>query len=173
MISSFTITAAQANWEEVPSFNLVIEVLLISSSRSRGFSYVGGCRFNLVIEVLLISSHKRLCRRAENCQRFNLVIEVLLISSHNLAVLQILMCQFQSRNRGSFDFKSPRRSVVCRHDRQSWFQSRNRGSFDFKSSGNGRMRQPNRTFQSRNRGSFDFKCRCADVAITADKVSIS
>ena len=64
-------------------------------------------RFNLVIEVLLISSA---CPNDEidSCRSsFNLVIEVLLISS--LSISMTPPCEksnaFQSRNRGSFDFK--------------------------------------------------------------------
>ena len=63
---------------------------------------------------------------------FNLVIEVLLISSRE-AFLDIEVTDakalFQSRNRGSFDFKP-----INIEDAyfQFQFQSRNRGSFDFK-----------------------------------------
>ena len=61
---------------------------------------------------------------------------------------------FQSRNRGSFDFKHIVIKIKLSNDCP--FQSRNRGSFDFKLSysldqGLSKM------FQSRNRGSFDFK----------------
>ena len=43
---------------------------------------------------------------------------------------------------------------ICLHD--VMFQSRNRGSFDFKSDPN--VKTPVfKLFQSRNRGSFDFK----------------
>ena len=73
----------------IKRFNLVIEVLLISSQNTstanRGsFDFkcdrlLNGC-FNLVIEVLLISSisHQYPCQLTTPC--FNLVIEVLLIS---------------------------------------------------------------------------------------------
>ena len=37
------------------------------------------------------------------------------------------------------------------------FQSRNRGSFDFKHSDSPHATNPSAPFQSRNRGSFDFK----------------
>ena len=63
---------------------------------------------------------------------FNLVIEVLLISSLNLSVTVITPKEFQSRNRGSFDFKEGVTfNNACLQD---MFQSRNRGSFDFKNS---------------------------------------
>ena len=42
------------------------------------------------------------------------------------------MVKFQSRNRGSFDFKESDRDTVALNNRHK-FQSRNRGSFDFKS----------------------------------------
>ena len=87
---------------------------------------------------------------------------------------------FQSRNRGSFDFKT---FASCWNaaSHPYLFQSRNRGSFDFKGSfwefiqGTQRyfnlvievllissdeahaMKNDKSTFQSRNRGSFDFK----------------
>ena len=86
---------------------------------------------------------------------------------------------FQSRNRGSFDFKSaptvrlpktPKRFnlvieillisratlTLSTTDTDIRFQSRNRGSFDFKSTKFGIQLQEIE-FQSRNRGSFDFK----------------
>ena len=104
-------------------FNLVIEVLLISSAMSlyevadiavktRRYS----C-FNLVIEVLLISrlDTVSICNQVflfiqllKPLVSFNLVIEVLLISSllRNLTDGSVLTTyMFQSRNRGSFDFK--------------------------------------------------------------------
>ena len=88
---------------------------------------------------------------------------------------------FQSRNRGSFDFKSRKRANFQTVKAHSQFQSRNRGSFDFKprgrinktvslssfnlvievlliSSGMPNMLTIITWFQSRNRGSFDFKC---------------
>ena len=63
--------------------------------------------FNLVIEVLLVSSIFHRVRRRLYGQRFNLVIEVLLVSSslnidNDAATRSVL---FQSRNRGSFGFK--------------------------------------------------------------------
>ncbi len=114
-------------------FNLVIEVLLISSwtnpsnafprgtpmfqSRNRGsfdfkFKFRQAnllllYRFNLVIEVLLIS---RVPPRGFSMPAakagFNLVIEVLLISrpGHSRWITYSSY-SFQSRNRGSFDFK--------------------------------------------------------------------
>ena len=63
---------------------------------------------------------------------------------------------FQSRNRGSFDFKV---RCVLTMPRQFKFQSRNRGSFDFKEMMPRWKQSPSSTFQSRNRGSFDFKRR--------------
>ena len=63
--------------------------------------------------------------------------------------------EFQSRNRGSFDFKLAE-ACGC-HPSELLFQSRNRGSFDFKG-GSQTMTYPfPYKFQSRNRGSFDFK----------------
>ncbi len=63
---------------------------------------------------------------------------------------------FQSRNRGSFDFKP---SMTCRICGGAWmaFQSRNRGSFDFKQPFSKKCTCGATMFQSRNRGSFDFK----------------
>ena len=85
-------------------FNLVIEVLLIS--REKRVICYGSCtyRFNLVIEVLLISRAK-LEIALDTLLGFNLVIEVLLISRCARNSTQSLSNTFQSRNRGSFDFK--------------------------------------------------------------------
>ena len=62
--------------------------------------------FNLVIEMLLISSDQNKMLKAEN-KSFNLVIEMLLISS--IASLGTGGwnggASFQSRNRDAFDFK--------------------------------------------------------------------
>ena len=113
-----------------PCFNLVIEVLLISraidtpfprrflpfQSRNRGsfdFKFTvtvtdgtNTAGFNLVIEVLLISRKPSASQAHRVRHRFNLVIEVLLISRHaeHLSVA-VETATFQSRNRGSFDFK--------------------------------------------------------------------
>ena len=111
-------------------FNLVIEVLLISSltrpigtsflcilfqSRNRGsFDFKSradmasarvGLGFNLVIEVLLISREKHVIVFDWLACSFNLVIEVLLISSEGVDADALPAGLFQSRNRGSFDFK--------------------------------------------------------------------
>ena len=113
-------------------FNLVIEVLLISrngQANSKRHSTPKG--FNLVIEVLLISRNPNQpspwCKRHRS---FNLVIEVLLISSAPKHTYRVAQTMFQSRNRGSFDFKAGH--VVRYGSLLPWFQSRNRGSFDFK-----------------------------------------
>ncbi len=104
--------------------------------------------------------------------RFNLVIEVLLISSTIRIVSAFInRVAFQSRNRGSFDFKP---SEFWTQMADYPFQSRNRGSFDFKTVLS-RFEPPAGTeFQSRNRGSFDFKYRRnRENALFIDKVSIS
>ena len=111
---------------------------------------------------------------------FNLVIEVLLISSIGESGSHCSRCEplFQSRNRGSFDFKP---EMAACSPSQVAFQSRNRGSFDFKQetkiadgdillsfnlvievlliSSNEFSVDASLLikFQSRNRGSFDFK----------------
>ena len=60
---------------------------------------------------------------------FNLVIEVLFISRESRILARHTTRMFQSRNRGSFDFK---REKHVRSTFFAGFQSRNRGSFDFK-----------------------------------------
>ena len=86
---------------------------------------------------------------------FNLVIEVLLISRilSELANISFAL-EFQSRNRGSFDFKGGSLNYKITLD---LFQSRNRGSFDFKLLKLAQKWNSLLMFQSRNRGSFDFK----------------
>ena len=61
--------------------------------------------FNLVIEVLLISSLTYLKMVAQPATCFNLVIEILLISSQDAPYGTVRDYMFQSRNRDSFDFK--------------------------------------------------------------------
>ena len=102
-----------------------------------------------------------------------------MISSMSYLIVAITFMMFQSRNRGSFDFKSVSSFIP---GSSFMFQSRNRGSFDFKRNCCGAVRHntagfnlvievlliSRRTsgllhpmlslrFQSRNRGSFDFK----------------
>ena len=94
---------------------------------------------------------------------FNLVIEVLLISrSHTGRDVRKSYIMFQSRNRGSFDFKL---SQAFERSASFKFQSRNRGSFDFKNSLVWMGCYLLSTFQSRNRGSFDFKKQKAEFCI--------
>ena len=125
-----------------PCFNLVIEVLLISSCPVPTIH--GGIRsallgFNLAIEVLLISSSTDVSIVVTRIRRrlcFNLVIEVLLVSSISNQtnpivinavshlVIEVLLqgicpicdeyigLKFQSRNRGSFDFKGAPSEVL-------------------------------------------------------------
>ena len=64
------------------------------------------------------------------------------------------VARFQSRNRGSFDFKNVKGRIATT---DNLFQSRNRGSFDFKQTGQDLAVDFLFGFQSRNRGSFDFK----------------
>ena len=88
-------------------FNLVIEVLLISRIRMGNHTATRLASFNLVIEVLLISRRSLSIPQKRSRRSFNLVIEVLLISRlpRALAPFVIGYISFQSRNRGSFDFK--------------------------------------------------------------------
>ena len=79
--------------------------------------------------------------------------------------------QFQSRNRGSFDFKTLTQNWLSQH-RQA-FQSRNRGSFDFKPLTNIWRTGRSSEFQSRNRGSFDFKSSRSPRSQFKYNVSIS
>ena len=94
-----------------------------------------------------------------------------MISSQTQRYGSLIASEFQSRNRGSFDFKH---SAVYMVEMDTLpFPSRNRGSFDFKHSmaltGTGiRI-----GFQSRNRGSFDFKNTKIGVAYSSWIVSIS
>ena len=102
-------------------------------------------------------------------QSFNLVIEVLLISSLRSANASIVPSgMFQSRNRGSFDFKLGFCTLpVCV---TLEFQSRNRGSFDFKTLFSGSYTDlTNKPFQSRNRGSFDFKVTSVPLLLSSTR----
>ena len=135
-------------------FNLVIEVLLISRMEDSYPSTTAASSFNLVIEVLLISRRYRLLR-PPGITQFQSRNRGSFDFKYPFATLETLDLPFQSRNRGSFDFKwgTAKESSAG----QFWFQSRNRGSFDFKSSSESRWSSIPARFQSRNRGSFDFK----------------
>ena len=63
-----------------------------------------GC-FHLVIEVLLVSRTRSLTKHGSSEQRFHLVIEVLLVSSVRMILPPSANGQFPSRNRGTFGFK--------------------------------------------------------------------
>ena len=119
-----------SNISDVFGFNLVIEVLLISS------------QITCYLEMFYIKFQSR------NRGSFDFKC------SSEWSDNGLFM--FQSRNRGSFDFKlkeAKRLGWSCYQ-----FQSRNRGSFDFKiPDPAGLDRFEIRLFQSRNRGSFDFK----------------
>ena len=129
---------------------------MISSAPPRPMPSAPPPSFNLVIEVLLISRLHKNYNVIPKKKRFNLVIEVLLISRTRGNPRYVEADQFQSRNRGSFDFKAGLlhemhlnslgsfnlvievlliSSVSRRINNleQIQFQSRNRGSFDFKS----------------------------------------
>ena len=89
-----------------------------------------GASFNLVIEVLLISSHtvsldalQAILFQSRNRGSFDFK----LVQVENLCRPQPE--GFQSRNRGSFDFKV---LFAITEQKRVQFQSRNRGSFDFK-----------------------------------------
>ncbi len=88
--------------------------------------------FNLVIEILLISSLRAIAEALINKYRFNLVIEILLISSSfTFSNDRSRVSTFQSRNRDTSDFKS----AVTKSSGNgcaSSFQSRNRDTSDFK-----------------------------------------
>ena len=85
-------------------FNLVIEVLLVSSSKDDTWLTLNTQGFNLVIEVLLVSSGAS-SHESQHLFRFNLVIEVLLVSRMRPSKVSTVGLSFQSRNRGSFGFK--------------------------------------------------------------------
>ena len=87
-------------------FNLVIEVLVVSSRRSDTGRSEDNTSFNLVIEVLVVSSTCVAALRKVLVSGFNLVIEVLVVSSVDCGVYPHMHAMFQSRNRGSCRFKS-------------------------------------------------------------------
>ena len=112
-------------------FNLVIEVLLVSSIGGDPASGVGGDAFQSRNRGSF--GFKGKCTKTTPLlvnYRFNLVIEVLLVSRASPSYHRSIAYQFQSRNRGSFDFKRGgfNMTEVEGHE----FRSRNRGSFDFR-----------------------------------------
>ena len=126
--------------------------------------------FNLAIEVLLVSRDPPRTGDALNGS-FHLVIEVLLVSSQYKTGRLVCGSKFQSRNRGSFDFKE-----ITRVDPNNTLLGFNLvievllvSSFDVPSS-----RHQDLTFQSRNRGSFGFKTSIIVVVVNiVFRVSIS
>ena len=63
--------------------------------------------FNLVIEMLLVSRFlSTRVRRVKFLASFNLGIEVLLVSRTRQCLMRLLPHGFQSRNRGTFGFKN-------------------------------------------------------------------
>ena len=143
------------------SFNLVIEVLVVSS---RGFLRTSSLlivSFNLVIEVLVVSRKcpaPQIFSRADSS--FNLVIEVLVVSSLGYTFRRMgTPFPFQSRNRGTCRFKATE-EVVSVERQLLRFQSRNRGTCRFKIHDHIRenwLTDEQEWFQSRNRGTCRFK----------------
>ena len=115
----------------MPGFNLVIEVLVVSSWCNAQVLFSQCHCFNLVIEVLVVSSEDR-AGIGEEQQCFNLVIEVLVVSSWIGIDIGDAAIEFQSRNRGSCRFKYLKCQGVISIRQIGEFQSRNRGSCRFK-----------------------------------------
>ena len=84
-----------------------------------------------------------------------------MISSTGFLSEQDILRLFQSRNRGSFNFKQDMDTMEAKGIPQ--FQSRNRGSFDFKPAAGSMQIEEHNAFQSRNRGSFNFKFQDEDA----------
>ena len=115
--------------------------------------------FNLVIEVLLISSLVQPESQESTCDRFNLVIEVLLISRKSRNGIGYTSKWFQSRNRGSFDFKHL--DIAVRLHQQLCFNLVIEVLLISSHSVPNQLYAEAMSFQSRNRGSFDFKTASA------------
>ena len=116
--------------------------------------------FNLVIEVLMVSSltlHDDCSANLPSFQSRNR-------GSYGFKLLAVFfgkafLTWFQSRNRGSYGFKAMWSCLAWRV--QSGFQSRNRGSYGFKPLREAvTLESLGLPFQSRNRGSYGFKCVC-------------
>ena len=86
--------------------------------------------FHLVIEVLLVSRTRSLTKHGSSEQRFHLVIEVLLVSSVRMILPPSANGQFPSRNRGAFGFKT--KYIPYKPMSVNQFPSRNRDAFGFK-----------------------------------------
>ena len=99
------------------SFNLAIEILVISGTASASPAPQVFTCFNLAIEILVISGLSRTLRDIP-LSRFNLAIEILVISGAVLALQQTLPDGFQSRNRDSCHFRrTPLDSTRHTHNR--------------------------------------------------------
>ena len=118
-------------FRSIASFNLVIEILFVSSQHSTCLvNFIGMHSFNLVIEILFVSSPPPPLERNEfnsfqsrnrdtfrfkwkevsdqhgtRRESFNLVIEILFVSSVIGGNAAGLSDEFQSRNRDTFRFK--------------------------------------------------------------------
>ena len=77
---SFQVHVPDGDEECTRCFNLVIEVLVVSSDRRRKSEGHFRQSFNLVIEVLVVSSLLRVVECLGSLECFNLVIEVLVVS---------------------------------------------------------------------------------------------
>ena len=86
-------------------FNLVIEVLLISSAAGLDADQTESALFQSRNRGSFDFKNKTAFPQCDICTGFNLVIEVLLISSSSVPSSGLILSKFQSRNRGSFDFK--------------------------------------------------------------------
>ena len=75
-------------------------------------------------------------------------------------MVRLRFIMFQSRNRGSYGFKSKILGIMLGSG--ALFQSRNRGSYGFKPKRSWLKSLSIPLFQSRNRGSYGFKCNLGD-----------
>ena len=116
------------------SFNLAIEMLVISGWRSQTEEQRLHYRFNLAIEMLVISGIDSACWPARQFQSFNLAIEMLVISgcAPQRRLPPVCFQKFQSRNRDACHFRA---AALGAQRRRIKFQSRNRDACHFRASG--------------------------------------
>ena len=128
--------------------------------------------FNLAIEMLVISGDTRFSHLPCRGRRFNLAIEMLVISGTlPSGRLRLSDTWFQSRNRDACHFRATR--VLPQKSRVSTFQSRNRDACHFRAGTRRRNGTTSVRFQSRNRDACHFRGFPRGVSSSFSAVSIS
>ena len=102
----------------VSSFNLAIEMLFISGSRTSPPSRITTVTVSISQSRCFSFQARQCCCSATTADSFNLAIEMLFISGERTPVYQLKLNEFQSRNRDAFHFRTYAENTSIRKTRR-------------------------------------------------------